>query len=222
MIMLHYGVGAFPWHNALHGGQIWWSPDPRCVLYPNELHIGRSLRKTLKKGSFEIRADTQFDQVVSLCASTRERTWISPDLHRNMEVLHQLGHAHSFECFKEGALVGGLYGVMVGRLFCGESMFSTVSNASKAAFVTMVKFLGKQGCLLDCQLQTPHVKAMGARLIRREQFQQEVFIRSRQPPLKGSWTAELEDFLARQGGIAPANLSNSKDEETNTRPPHAP
>jgi len=139
-----------------------------------------------------------------------------------MLILHQLGHAHSFECFQDGKLVGGLYGVVVGRLFCGESMFSTVSNASKAAFVTMVKFLGKQGCLLDCQLQTPHVKALGARLIGREQFQQEVFIRTRQTPLKGAWTAELEEFLARQEGTAPASPSNSMGEETSTRPHHAP
>ena len=133
-----------------------------------------------------------------MCAETRKTTWITPELHDNLVELHKLGHAHSFETFRDGELVGGLYGVSVGRVFCGESMFSTESNASKIAFVTMGKFLGKNGYLIDCQMQTPHVKALGARLISRNHFQREVFVRSRQAPLiKGSWTASLESHQSR-------------------------
>lgn len=203
LLLLHYGHGVFPWHNAHHGGQIWWSPNPRCVLYPHELRVNRTLRKVLKRNQFEVRVDTQFEEVMRLCAQTREQTWITSDLNENFLKLHELGHAHSFETYFDGELVGGLYGVAVGRLFCGESMFSTMNNASKIAFCTMAGSLGPHGFLIDCQLQTPHVKPMGARLIPKPRFNQEVYFRTRQKRLRdwknlvaGSTPLQVVDALS--------------------------
>lgn len=212
MLLLHYGYGVFPWHNAQHGGQAWWSPNPRCVLIPHQIRINRTLRKVLKRNQFEVRVDTRFEDVLRLCATTRKATWITSDLHNNLLKLHELGHAHSFETYHKGELVGGLYGVAVGRIFCGESMFSTMSNASKVAFVAMAATLGIEGFLIDCQLQTPHVKALGAQLIPKVRFQQMCYAATRQPRLL-DWKDLVKGLTPQQAVDALANSPSSTGAE---------
>ena len=170
-----YRRGIFPWYNE---GQpiLWWSPDPRAVLFPQRLKISRSLRKTLRAGKFKVTADCDFRGVMEYCAAPRlnppqNGTWITPEMLEAYDRLHNLGFAHSVEARQEGKLVGGLYGVALGGAFFGESMFSRVTDASKVAFVHVVKQLEAWGFLIiDCQLPTPHLKTLGAEAIRREDF----------------------------------------------------
>ena len=168
-----YRQGIFPWYSQ---GQpiLWWSPDPRMVLFPEELHLSRSLRKELRKRRFEITFDQNFEAVIRACAAPRhpgEGTWLTHEMILAYETLHERGIAHSVEAWQEGQLVGGLYGVQQGSLFFGESMFSRVSNASKVAFVHLVRSLQRHGCpLVDCQVYTPHLESLGATLIPRTRF----------------------------------------------------
>jgi leucyl/phenylalanyl-tRNA--protein transferase len=168
-----YVRGIFPWYEK---GQpiLWWSPDPRAVLWPAELHVSRSLRRTLIKGGFELRVDTAFDEVLAGCAAPRrytDATWITSDMARAYGRLHRLGWAHSFETWLGGELVGGLYGVAIGRVFFGESMFARVTDASKVALVRMVRFLEQRGFeLIDCQVASEHIASLGARSIPRREF----------------------------------------------------
>jgi len=168
-----YVRGIFPWYED---GQpiLWWSPDPRAVLWPAELHVSRSLRRALIKGAFELRVDTVFDDVVAGCAAPRrytDNTWITSDMARAYGRLHRLGWAHSFETWRDGELVGGLYGVAIGRVFFGESMFARVTDASKVALVRMVRFLEQRGfALIDCQVASAHIATLGARAIPRREF----------------------------------------------------
>jgi len=166
-----YREGIFPWFNE---GEpiLWWSPDPRLVLFPERLKISRSLRKTLKKRPFVITFDRAFAEVVRLCAETRPGgTWITPEMRDAYIALHRLGHAHSVEAWREGRLVGGLYGVSVGRLFSGESMFHLLPDASKVAFVHFVRWLQAWDyALIDCQVETGHLKRFGAEPIPRHRF----------------------------------------------------
>ena len=168
-----YARGVFPWYSA---GQpiLWWSPDPRLVLFPERLHVSRSLRKELRRGRFEVTFDRDFPAVIRACAAPRRGetgTWITAEMTAAYEQLHRLGHAHSVEAWLEGSLVGGLYGVALGSLFFGESMFSRVSNASKVAFVQLVRTLESLGCpLVDCQVHTPHLESLGAEMIPRGRF----------------------------------------------------
>lgn len=169
-----YRHGCFPWYSE---GQplMWWSPDPRTVLFPEELHTPRSLRKTLRQQRFRITYDKAFEQVIHACAqprSTDSGTWITPAMQNSYIRLHQLGHAHSVEVWHEQQLVGGLYGIAIGRLFFGESMFARMSDASKAGFITLVQDLQQaRFVLIDCQMPTEHLARFGARDIPRTRFQ---------------------------------------------------
>ncbi|SEK97766.1 leucyl/phenylalanyl-tRNA--protein transferase [Nitrosovibrio tenuis] len=172
-----YRLGIFPWFNE--GDPIlWWSPDPRMVLFPSELKISRSLRKTLKNIDYEIRTDSAFLEVISACAASREGcagTWIHEAMVAAYASLHEMGLAHSVEVWMRGELVGGLYGVAQGRMFFGESMFSRVSNASKIALVHLVWQLERWGfSMIDCQMKTAHLASLGAREIPRNEFSQKL------------------------------------------------
>lgn len=168
-----YRHGCFPWYEQ---GQpiLWWSPDPRMVLPPAELKVSRSLRKVMRQGRFSVTLDTAFAMVVKACAAPRtyaQGTWITPAIVAAYVALHERGIAHSVEAWQDGELVGGLYGIAMGRLFFGESMFSRATDASKVAFATLVEYLQSAGfVLIDCQMHTRHLESLGAREISREQF----------------------------------------------------
>lgn len=168
-----YRHGIFPWYGE---GEpiLWWSPDPRLVLFPEQLTVSRSLRKTLKNGGFSFSYDHCFEQVITACAEPRtyaDATWISPEIKQAYCQLHQLGLAHSFEAWQDGRLVGGLYGLSLGGVFFGESMFHRASNASKAAFAFAVGQLLQWGYrLIDCQVYTAHLASLGAEEIPRAAF----------------------------------------------------
>lgn len=172
-LLLAYSMGIFPWFNE-GDPPLWWSPDPRCIIEPHAVHISRSLAKTLKKGLFDISFDRAFAEVISACSDLRregEGTWITPEMETAYERLHDLGYAHSVECWRDGELVGGLYGVCLGRCFFGESMFHRITDASKLAFVALCEEAReKRFELIDCQLPTPHLKSLGAREISRTEF----------------------------------------------------
>ncbi|MBN1931312.1 MAG: leucyl/phenylalanyl-tRNA--protein transferase [Desulfobacterales bacterium] len=173
-LLLAYRLGIFPWF-AENEPIMWWSPNPRLVLYPDQIKISKSLRKTIKKGKFDITMDLAFSQVIDSCAQIRiqknEETWIVEDMIRAYCQLHDSGFAHSVEAWYEGKLVGGLYGVALGRCFFGESMFTRMSNASKVAFCALVKYLKALSFnMIDCQVTTAHLIRFGAREIPRNQF----------------------------------------------------
>lgn len=169
-----YRHGIFPWFST---GQpiLWWSPAPRMVLYPQELNISRSMRKRLKQQDYEVRYNTALREVMQACAETvrpdQDGTWITGPMIEAYAKLQELGHALSAETWIDGQLAGGLYGVRIGRMFFGESMFHRVSNASKIAFIHLVQELQRQGCgLIDCQMHTSHLASLGAREIPRREF----------------------------------------------------
>lgn len=168
-----YQHGIFPWYSE---GEpiLWWSPDPRCVLFPEKLKISRSLQKTLRKQLFELRMDTAFEAVMRACAESRpnqQGTWITDQMFQAYVRMHQLGFAHSVECWQDGQLVGGLYGMTIGKVFFGESMFSRKSDASKVALVYLCEYLIEHGFkLIDSQVHTQHLESLGAELIPRSQF----------------------------------------------------
>ncbi|MEK0364073.1 leucyl/phenylalanyl-tRNA--protein transferase [Pseudomonas sp. CBC3] len=172
-LLAAYRHGCFPWYQD---GQpmLWWSPDPRTVLYPEELHISRSLRKKLRQGPFSVTFDRAFREVIEGCAAPRsyaDGTWITTTMQHAYVRLHQLGIAHSVEVWQDQQLVGGLYGLAMGRLFFGESMFSRATDASKIGFVTLVERLQDWGFkMIDCQMPTQHLASFGARSISREAF----------------------------------------------------
>ncbi|NOS98514.1 MAG: leucyl/phenylalanyl-tRNA--protein transferase [Methylotenera sp.] len=169
-----YQHGIFPWFNE--GEPImWWSPNPRMVLFPDELNISNSLKKTLKNNPFEIRFNTAFRAVIAACSNTprghQAGTWITEDIINGYCALHEAGYAVSAECWQDNILVGGCYGVKVGNMFYGESMFHHVTDASKVAFVHLVNYLKNQGVgLIDCQMKTAHLASFGAREIARDEF----------------------------------------------------
>lgn len=173
-VLLAYRMGIFPWYSE---GQpvLWWAPDPRMVLFPMELHVGRSLRKRLRQAPYRLTADTAFDEVVARCATVprpgQDGTWITQAVTESFRALHRQGHAHSFEAWDGERLVGGLYGLAIGRVFCGESMFADAADASKIAFAASVRQLQRWGCpLIDCQVHTEHLERFGAREIERRAF----------------------------------------------------
>ena len=169
-LLLAYAHGIFPWYSD-PGPILWWSPDPRLVLFPDELKISRSLSRVIKKQIFTITMNRAFGEVIRACARSRAETWITAEMIEAYEVLHELGYAHSFETRYEDRLVGGLYGVTMGRVFFGESMFSAMSDASKVALVYLVRYLAELGFeLVDCQTTTEHLRRFGAREIPRKEF----------------------------------------------------
>jgi len=174
-LLAGYRRGIFPWF-AENDPILWWSPDPRMVLFPEELKVSRSLAKAVKRGAFEIRVDHDFRAVIEACAAPRDAragTWIVPEMIAGYTALHERGFAHSVEAYKDGELVGGLYGVGLGSAFFGESMFTRVPDASKVALVHLVERLRAAQCrVIDCQQATPHLASLGAREIPRRAFAQ--------------------------------------------------
>lgn len=173
-LLLAYQSGIFPWYND-DDPILWWSPNPRMVLYPAELKVSKSMLQVLRSRRFTVTFDVAFESVINACASTLRNsepgTWIVPEMIEAYTQLHRLGIAHSVEVWAEGQLVGGLYGLGMGKVFCGESMFSRQSNASKAGFITLAQWLLSQGYhFIDCQTYTPHLESLGGKLIPREQF----------------------------------------------------
>lgn len=172
-LLLAYKRGIFPWYDG--DTPLWWCPDPRFVLYPEELKISKSMEAVIKKGSFDFTTNTSFAEVIRSCKELQrkgqEGTWITDELEMAFIELHNLGFAHSAEAWLDGELVGGLYGIRMGKLFFGESMFSKHSNASKFAFIQYVQKLKKENVyLVDCQVYTAHLESLGARMIPREDF----------------------------------------------------
>ncbi len=185
-LLLAYRMGIFPWFSE-GDPVLWWSPNPRLVLYPNELNVSKSLKKVIRKRTFHITIDTAFEEVISACAQVRlknnEKTWIVPDMIASYTKLHESGFAHSVEAWYQGELAGGLYGVSMGRCFFGESMFTSKSNASKVAFVYLVNTLKELAFdLIDCQVTTDHMIRFGAREIPREVFLKQVKSSIKVPP----------------------------------------
>jgi leucyl/phenylalanyl-tRNA---protein transferase len=190
-LILAYRTGIFPWYS--HGEPVlWWSPDPRLVLYPDALHISRSLMKTLKQGRFIVTLDQDFARVIAACARTlrdnQPGTWITADMMDAYCRLHEAGFAHSVEVWNQKELAGGLYGVSLGKCFFGESMFARQSNASKVGLVTLVHLLQKWSFhLIDCQVITRHLVRLGAREIPRKQFMAELRQALKSPTRRGNW-----------------------------------
>jgi leucyl/phenylalanyl-tRNA--protein transferase len=192
-LLAGYRRGIFPWYST---GQpvLWHSPDPRFVLPAGQLHVPRSLEKTLRQVPFTVRADTVFDRVVEACANAprpgQEGTWITAEVRLAYGALHHLGVAHSVETWRGTELVGGLYGVALGSAFFGESMFSQVADASKVAFVTLARALFAAGCrLIDCQMETSHLARFGAVAWPRQRFLKELAAAVDEPALHGVFSA---------------------------------
>lgn len=190
-LLLAYAHGIFPWYSE---GEpvLWFSPDPRFVLEPPALRVGRSLRKRVRRGDFEVRLDTSFGAVIRSCREAgrpgQSGTWITDEMERAYCELHHMGFAHSAEAWLDGQLVGGLYGVAIGRTFAGESMFAHRSDASKVAFVWLVRQLAAWGYdLIDCQIETDHLARFGARGIPRESFLDRLDDGLHQPLAPGPW-----------------------------------
>jgi leucyl/phenylalanyl-tRNA--protein transferase len=193
-----YRNGIFPWYSA---GQpiLWWSPDPRMVLLPDELRVSRSLAKILRRGGYAVRADTCFERVMRECAAPRGSeagTWITDEMISAYATLHRLGHAHSVETWIDGELAGGLYGVAIGRAFFGESMFTRAPDASKIALVHLTRDLQRRGLgIIDCQMNTAHLARFGAREIPRSNFLQRVKDLVHYPAPPGPWI--LNDVVSQ-------------------------
>ena len=173
-LLLAYSMGIFPWYSS-DDPILWWSPDPRLVLLPDDLKISRSLMQTINKGTFNVTMDTDFESVIKACATVHRKndgdTWITGDMIDAYIGLHKSGYAHSVESWYEGELVGGLYGISLGSAFFGESMFTKKSNASKVAFALLVQQLANwRFTLIDCQIKTAHLKSFGAIEIPRSEF----------------------------------------------------
>lgn len=189
-LLLAYRSGIFPWFGPQQP-VLWWSPDPRLVLFPESLRISRSLSKALRRNDLAVTMDTAFSQVVEQCAARRpgqSGTWITPEMRTAYQQLHAQGYAHSVECWQKDTLVGGLYGVAVGRIFFGESMFTRVNDASKVAFVTLVQRLQEWGFpMIDCQVYTRHLESLGATSISRSEFLRVLDEYCERDPVPGRW-----------------------------------
>lgn len=189
-LLIAFQSGIFPWSDA-HHPLLWWSPDPRCVLHPERFHASRSLQRTLRRQPITVTLNHAFKEVIMACAGPRsytDQTWISNDLMEACHRLHQQGHAHSVEVWRDGQLCGGLYGIGIGQLFCGESMFSLSADASKIAMLALSQhLLAHGGRLIDCQLPTPHLCSLGAEIISRAQYLQSVRVLGQQPMIAHCW-----------------------------------
>jgi len=182
-----YRHGIFPWYSG-DEPLLWWSPDPRMVLYCDELKVSRSLGKNLRNKGYELRIDSAFAQVLQGC-SAREKTWLGREMKSAYLALHRAGYAHSFETWRKGDLVGGLYGVAIGRMFYGESMFSSATDASKVALVHLVSQLRQRGFpLIDCQMNTPLLASLGGREIPRRAFLRQVAALVNYAEPRGKWS----------------------------------
>jgi leucyl/phenylalanyl-tRNA--protein transferase len=194
-LLLAYRSGIFPWYGP---GQpiLWWSPDPRLVLFPSRLRVSRSLVKTIRKGMFRLTLDRDFDGVIDACAAPRPGqagTWITPEMKDAYRALHLAGYAHSVECWRQDQLVGGLYGIAIGRIFFGESMFARSTDASKVAFVGLVRQLSRWGFpLIDCQVHTTHLASLGAGTIPRREFIRVLERECLQPAAGSAWCLDAD------------------------------
>lgn len=191
-LILAYQQGLFPWYNE-EDPITWWCPVHRMVLRPSEVKISKSSRNLLNRGKFCVTADTDFEAVISHCQKVprpgQRGTWLNENLKESMVELHRQGYAHSIECYENDNLVGGLYGLSLGRMFFGESMFSLVSNASKIAFIRMNQVLEQQGFdLVDCQIYNQHLASLGAYEIPREDFLRMIRSNPFSETIRGSWT----------------------------------
>jgi leucyl/phenylalanyl-tRNA--protein transferase len=201
-LLLAYREGIFPWYSE--GNPIlWWSPDPRLVLYPDEIHISRSLRKELGRRRFKVTTDRAFHSVIRQCAAIRletgDSTWLNREMILAYDRLFELGLAHSIEVWQQSSLIGGLYGLALGRCFFGESMFSRVNNASKTALVALCRHLQGEGFgLIDCQVASDHLMRLGAREIPRSRFLSELKKLLTFTDVSGRWTF-MEDLLNIEG-----------------------
>ncbi|MBN1241661.1 MAG: leucyl/phenylalanyl-tRNA--protein transferase [Spirochaetales bacterium] len=198
MVLSAYRQGVFPWFND-DDPILWWSPDPRFVLVPWELHVSRTMRRVFRSGRFELSADRAFRAVIESCAA-RERpgqngTWITGDMIEAYVRLHELGWAHSVETWLDGELVGGCYGISIGDAFFGESMFSRADDASKAAFIALTLVLREDGiALIDSQVRTEHVASLGGREVPRNEYLERLRSALKAPTRKGSWADRWPDF----------------------------
>jgi leucyl/phenylalanyl-tRNA--protein transferase len=196
-LLAAYRAGIFPWYS---GSQpiLWWAPDPRFVLFPEDLHVSRSMRQFLKKGTVRITFDRSFGEVIAACQRSRpnqDGTWITPEMQEAYIGLHDLGYAHSVEVWEGEKLAGGLYGVSLGRAFFGESMFSALPNASKAALIILVSRLETMGFdLIDCQVESAHLAGLGARSIPRRDFCAILQETLRHETLRGNWGTRIPGF----------------------------
>ncbi len=197
-LLAAYRRGIFPWYET---GQpiLWWSPSRRAVLLPGSAHVSRSMRKLLARGEFRLTTNRAFDTVIEACAAPRPDaagTWITPQMQAAYSALHRAGYAHSLEVWRDGQLVGGLYGVQVGAVFCGESMYSRASNASKVAFLGLSAGLNRCGFdLIDCQVPNPHLISLGVTSMPRDLFLEKL---ARGADKKLDWP-ESEQFAASVG-----------------------
>lgn len=205
-LLLAYANGIFPWYSD---GEpiLWWSPDPRMVLLPDELHVSQRLRRVIRQGRFHVTADTAFAAVIAACAHTRRKhergTWITPEMQDAYIDLHAAGYAHSFECWRDGVLVGGLYGVSLGACYFGESMFSRETDASKAALATAVDYMTRWGIgLIDCQVANNHLHSLGAREVPRATFLKMLHAALQHPTRPGPWCLEAPPPAASSGADA--------------------
>lgn len=200
-LMDAYRSGIFPWYNP-NDPILWWSPNPRCLLFPKDFIIRRSFAKRLRNGGFEVRIDHDFSATIRHCREVDERaeeTWILPEIIEAYETLHALGHAHSFETYLDGKLVGGLYGVCVGSAFFGESMFSLVPDASKVALAGLVAFAKKAHFhFIDAQIPSDHMMNMGAVCIDRKSFLTLLQTSNETPPQSIQWEAPSMAEIASQ------------------------
>ena len=190
-LLMAYPMGIFPWYNE---GQppLWWAPHDRCVLYPELMHCSKSLKQVIRQKKYDVRMDTAFDQVVQACgyvgASREHGTWINPDLKASLSKLHELGWAHSVEAWMDGELVGGLYGVSIGAMFFGESMFASSPDASKVALYHLCQYMIAEGMeLIDCQLPNDHLFSLGAQMMSRDEFYPQLEESVNKMSHKGSW-----------------------------------
>jgi len=185
-----YTHGIFPWYSS-GSPIIWWSPDPRFVIYPGEVKVSKSMRQVLKRGIFNIKFDTSFRDVITACSGPRRHekgTWITKEMIEAYTVVHEMGYAHSVEAWYDGKLAGGLYGVSLGGMFFGESMFTRISNASKAAFIVLADNLERLGFdLIDSQVYTGHLESLGAIEMDRDRFLATVRKSLIRETLRGSW-----------------------------------
>lgn len=190
-----YRAGIFPWYSE---GQpvLWWSPDPRCILPTRAVHVSRRTARKLRQGPFTVTMDLAFPEVIRACAEPRvyePDTWITPAMERAYRSLYEAGWAHSLEVWRGGSLIGGIYGLAIGRMFFGESMFHRETDASKIALIALCRQLEAwEFPLLDCQVDSPHLERMGAWLVERPTFIQEVAVLTDRPGIPGPWRFELE------------------------------
>jgi leucyl/phenylalanyl-tRNA---protein transferase len=176
-LLVAYQNGIFPWYEGEH--ILWWCPDPRFVLFPDDLKVSKSMQALIKKNAFEFTINKAFKEVIHNCKQTKREgqdgTWITDEVEKAYFKMHKLGYAHSAETWKDGKLVGGLYGIKLGKVFFGESMFSNETNSSKFAFIKYVQLLKEEGIeLIDCQVYTEHLESLGAKMISRTDFCQQL------------------------------------------------